>query len=275
MADQYNAVEITDEEKASLSVEEQTTESDNQPVNGKTETEEPSQEVSETVEVEDEFTGLEIDGERYDLDTINAWREDSDNKDNWQKSNTEKSQELAQWNKLSEKLQDPEFREYIKDFFYDNPDEANKLGLDSLQALGIQEDEPQEEESTGKMYELEDRLNSIEEDKMVVELGHELDQLVSLNKELIPDDDTELEFLSFVEDNQIASLELGFKLWSHDKIVDQLDHLKKLDENKSRNTGKVISKSQKGAAEEQSNKALKDWNDVNMKNPEVAKFFNH
>ena len=61
-----------------------------------TTTEEPSPGVSETEVVDDRF---EIDGERYDADTIKEWMKDSQNKSEWSKSNTEKAQKLSQWNK--------------------------------------------------------------------------------------------------------------------------------------------------------------------------------
>ena len=84
-----------------------------------TTTEEPSTEVNEPVVVD----GFEIDGERYDREAIMAWREDSDNKESWQKSNTEKAQNLSKWSKLSEKINgDDSFREHIKDFFFDDPE---------------------------------------------------------------------------------------------------------------------------------------------------------
>ena len=93
-----------------------------------TTTEEPVEAVSETEVVDDRF---EIDGERYEADTIKEWMKDSQNKSEWSKSNTEKAQKLSQWNKLSEKINgDDEFREHIKDFFFDSPEALKALGLD-------------------------------------------------------------------------------------------------------------------------------------------------
>jgi len=282
MPNPYNNVEITPEEITSLNEEpqeevgtpkeEETTASQNEAT-----TEEPSQEVSDT-EVEDSFNGLEIDGERFDLDTINQWREDSSNKQSWQKSNTSKSQELSKWNKLVEKINtDEEFSDYMKDYFYDNPEEVKKLGLDgSIEVDDIPTDlDPEDNvvESDSRMDEIQERLDGFEVDKMVAELDHELTELVEKNSEYFQNETDELDFLAYVDDNKVGDLEVGFRLWSFDQMQDQLDHYKKLDNNKSRNAGKVISREQKGAMDEKSDTPLKGWKDVSINNPEIAKYF--
>ena len=139
----YNNIELTQEEMDSLSdmiigpetgangsTDSQTTdevENAVQTAETETATEEPSTEVNEPV-VED---GFEIDGERYDREAIMAWREDSTNKESWQKSNTEKAQNLSKWGKLGQKInEDENFRDHLKDFFFDDPEAVKALGLD-------------------------------------------------------------------------------------------------------------------------------------------------
>lgn len=112
-------------------------------------TEESSKEVNDT---DVDGDGFEIDGERYDADTIKAWMSDSQNKAEWQKSNTQKSQELAKWNKFAEKLNgDDEFKEHIKDFFFDSPDDFEKLGLDSLPVQETEEEPTHLEERMDRL----------------------------------------------------------------------------------------------------------------------------
>ena len=87
-------------------------------------------EVETEAEIEDTFDGLDIDGNQFTREQILAWREDSDNKESWNKSNTEKAQNLSKWNKLSEKInKDDSFRDHVKDYFFDDPEAIKSLGL--------------------------------------------------------------------------------------------------------------------------------------------------
>ena len=128
----YNNIELTEAEEQSLEnpdIELETTESpadDN--ASDQATVEETSQaEVTEPIAVDN----FEIDGKDYSRDQILQWRDDSDNKDSWQKSNTEKAQGLSKWNKLAGKIQEDEsFRNHIKDFYYDDPEAIKALGID-------------------------------------------------------------------------------------------------------------------------------------------------
>lgn len=53
---------------------------------------------------------------------------------------------------------------------------------------------------------------------------------------------------------------------------EQLSHYKKLDDNSARNRGKIINTAQVGAKEVKTDKKM-GWNDVNMENPDIAKYF--
>jgi len=63
-----------------------------------------------------------IDGKEYTLDEIKAWKTDSDNKTNWQKSNTQKAQQLAQ---KAEELKLIESK--INELFKDEPGKRDAL----------------------------------------------------------------------------------------------------------------------------------------------------
>ena len=259
MADNYSAVEISTEEQSSLT----------QADVPKTEVAEtpPTEEVTETNEVE----GLEIDGEMYSFDDISKWKSDSDNKESWQKSNTEKAQSLSKWNKLTQKVaQDSEFKSHIKDYFYDNPEEANKLGLDLTEGLPSAEEHSPEE---SPINHLEERLNALEVDKKVDILGSELESIEQGNPSVFKTEQDSLEFLEFVDENNITNLETGFKLWSFDKVQDELNHFKKLNENKERSQKAVINDSGIGASEVKQEFKPTNYKDISLDNPEVAKYF--
>ena len=242
-----------------------------------TTTEEPSPGVSETEVVDDRF---EIDGERYDADTIKEWMKDSQNKSEWSKSNTEKAQKLSQWNKLSEKINgDDEFREHIKDFFFDNPEAFKALGLDGEMPVA-------EESMDETPSELESRLEALENveservmDSRVEALDSQLAQLEKSNPTLLGDGKSG-EFLDFAEENAerfvqngIPNLDLAFKEWSYDAIQDQLTHFKQLANNKSRNAGIVVNKSEVGAKESKAPKKLTSYKDISVSDPDIAKYF--
>lgn len=257
MADNYSTVEISKEEQSSLVTADKPN----------TEVAEPSQEVTEANEVE----GVEINGEMYSLDDISKWKSDSDNKESWQKSNTEKAQGLSKWSKLTQKIaQDSEFKTHIKDYFYDNPEEANKLGLDLSEGLESAEENSPDDNPINM---LEDRLNALEVDKQVDVLGNELDQIEQSNPSIFKSEEDSLEFLEFVDQNDILDLEAGFKLWSFDKVQDELNHFKKLNENKQRSQQAVINDSGIGASEVKQDFKPTNYKEITVDNPEIAKYF--
>ena len=282
MVNKYNEVEITEEELASL---EETTESPIAEVEtAKPESEETSEveETEEVIEAEEDDDSIEIDGEKYDLDTIMSWKEDSANKENWQKSNTKKAQDLSKWNKFVEKVQkDDDFKDHIKDYFYDNPEEVQKLGIDSIETI---ETDVAEEDATPS--EIEARLQALEEieseriqENREAFLENQMNDLEEKYPDILDQKGT-MKFLEYADKNSenflrngIVDLKGAFKEWSFDAMQDKLSHYKKLEKNKSRNSGKVITKSQKGAIEEVKPKQYKSFKEVSMDDPEIAKYF--
>jgi hypothetical protein len=279
MANEYNNIELTAEEHQALENLNEITESpsdDNVSEQETTTGETSQQEVTEPIAV----GNFEIDGKEYSRDQILQWRDDSDNKENWQKSNTEKAQELSKWNKLTEKVQkDESFRNHIKDFYYDDPDTVKSLGLDG-------ETVPLEETKTSNVVEM--RLEALESVEGARLMEHRVDQLDGVltklendNPDYLGDQDKVSEFLEFADSNSQKFLENGmpnlgraFKEWSHGQMQEELAHLKKLDINSKRNTG-VINTSEAGAKEIKSDKKLSDWKDVSMNDPDIAKYFDN
>ena len=282
----YNEIEISPEEMSELdnaglpaeSVEVEETTMSEEPETATEESVEVEETVNETEVVDDRF---EIDGERYDADTIKGWMKDSQNKSEWSKSTTEKAQRLSKWNKLSEKINgDDELREHIKDFFFDNPEEFKALGLDGELPVAEQ---PVVAETPS---EIEERLKTLEgiESGRVMEsridaLDSQLTQLEKSNPMLLEGEKT-TEFLTFAENNAdrfiqngIPNLDLAFKEWSYDMLKDQLDHYKQLDNNKSRNAGKIVNSSEAGAKEAKTPKKYTNFREMSVDDPDIAKYF--
>ena len=93
MPNPYNEIEISEDEKASVMTDDNPTQeakdSDSTPV------ESSNQEVTESKE-EDVYQMFDESENRFvDVDEIQKWRDSFDNQSNWQKSNTEKAQNIA------------------------------------------------------------------------------------------------------------------------------------------------------------------------------------
>ena len=221
---------------------------------------------------------VEIDGETYDGAEVLKWREDSQNKENWQQSNTQKAQEVAKWSKLGNKLDsDEEFHDYVKDYFYEDEKELKQLGLNKeFQPMEeSEESEPVQEQKTDpKINEVEERLNNMELERVVDDLESELNSIVDNNNHMFSEEGSEEDFLDFIEQSQMTDLQDAYKVWSYDKMQIQLDHQDKIDGNKERNRGKVVQKSEVGAQEESNPKSYKNLKDINIADPDVAKYFN-
>ena len=307
MPSPYNDVELTDSDKQSIYENPGMTEDQNPReagVDGKegfgsqahdTDTQEEEVETQAETQAETETEGetevyesdefnledyeVEIDGETFDGAEILKWREDSSNKENWQASNTQKAQEIAKWSKFNNKIaEDSEFRDYVKDFFYEDESGLKELGLDKeLRPLGFEEEimaEPEKGETDMKMEEVEGRLNQMEFERHVDDLELELNAIVDDNKDSFEGEDDEIKFLEFAQESNMTDLNQAFKLWSYDKMQDELDHHRQLDGNKQRNIGKVVHNSKVGATEVSTPKTYKNMKDININDPDVAKYFN-
>ena len=291
MPSPYNDVELTDSDKESI-YENPGIKEDQSPreagIDGEDtfesqthDTETPEEEyyegdVSESEEFNLEDYEVEIDGEVYDGADIMRWQEDSANRENWQASNTQKAQEIAKWSKFNDKLSsDDEFRDYVKDFFYDDNASLEKLGLDKdLQPLEYESEDQPYEESYDRIDEVEGRLNEMEFERHVDDLEVELDSIIDDNPDLFSGVDDDVEFLEFAQESGMSDLTQAFKVWGYDKMQGEVDHHRKLDGNRQRNQGKVVHNSRIGATEVSTPKQYKEMKDIDMKDPDVAKYFN-
>ena len=301
----YNEVEISEEEVQALENPEESTVSqpaieadekvDNISTEESNEVEAPiikdEVETETTVEPakagEDDFDGLDIDGNQISREQILAWREDSDNKENWQKSNTEKAQNLSKWNKLSEKInKDESFRSHLKDYFFDDPEAIKSLGLDG--DIDIPKTETKEEVvAPVASPEVEQRLKMLEDiegDRLMETRVDQLDEQLTNLEDKFPEyleGEKVAEFLEYADknatkfvDDGMPNLERAFREWSYGEMQAELDHFKKLDKNGKRNEGKIIGTAQVGAKEVTTPKKLSNnWKQITMEDPEIAKYF--
>jgi hypothetical protein len=298
MGKEYSQVEISDEMKEMLdnpfddlnletpeTTESQETEKSEADDTSATETttEETSHEVTEPV-VEDR-SYIEINGQKYDKETVLKFKEDSDNKSSWQKSNTEKAQNLSKWGKLTDKINnDEEFRGHLKDYFFDDPEAIKALGLDGEINIPVSEKEVKEVIADDKTEIRLRALETVERGRLmesrVDKLDRDLTRIEKANPEILKGEKG-AQFLEFAEknahkfqENGMPNLDRAFKEWSYDELQNQLNHYKKLEQNSKKNTG-VINKSEGGAKEVKSPNKIKAWRDVSMDNPDIAKHFDN
>tara|TARA_Y100001963_G_scaffold68984_1_gene96104 strand:- start:13459 stop:14343 length:885 start_codon:yes stop_codon:yes gene_type:complete len=286
----YNKVEISAEEISAIDGE-KTTVSESP----KEETQENSvqeQPIADSKTVDSRATNpegsnsnlvyeLEMNGQTYTLDDIASWKKDADNKAEWSKSNTEKAQQIAGVGKFLNKFkEDSDFQEHMK-MYFDDEKEFNSFGLSDA-------DVPEVESEQVEVNPLEERLNKLEQteqnriiDQRAENLDVELSDLEKHYPEILGNEQQVLEFLDFSERNSAryrdsngnVSLADMFKEYSFDYLQQELSHYKKLGENKNRNSGKVINRSEVGATETVTPKKYNSWDDVKASDPEINKYF--
>jgi hypothetical protein len=244
-------------------------------------------EVSKTEEVtnpegsnSDYVYDVDIDGKSYSIDDIAQWKSDSDNKESWNKSNTEKAQKIAGVGKFLKKFnEDEKLQEHLKGYFDDEKD-FDSLGL---KGNDVVESTPEPEISS----ELDDRLYKLEEaeyGRVVEHRTSNLDQELSTLEEKYPDvlgtPEQVMDFLNFADNNSaryrdddgIVDISHMFKEYSFDHMRTELSHFKKLNDNGNRNNS-VIDRSEVGAVETVTPTSYRSWKDIDGKNPDLKKYF--
>ena len=281
MDNKYNDVEITEEDKASLSLSEEEAGNDS-----------PEQSVSddqipepEEALVEEEDSGIDLEDielqvgeETFTSEDIQRWMDDSQNKEDWQASNTQKAQELSRWNKLIDKVNTDEgFRKYMGDYFYDNPDELAKLNLDGKSAAlcieEVEQDQAQPELGDPRIDELSEKVMDLESDKIVEVLEDDMQELVAGNPDWFETEEDEVNFLSFCAENNIGDLTAGFMLYTWDDLLEHNQHLQKLQDNRERNNGAVVTTRSAGGPEQNAPRSYSDYKDMSMDDPDISKYF--
>ncbi len=288
----YNNVELSQEELGSLEGQEQTTTSEETPKEAtqensvtdvKASNEADSRATNPEGSSDNEQTyGFEIDGKEYSISDVEQWKKDSDNRNDWQKSNTEKAQQIAGVGKFLKKFnEDKELQSHIKDYF-DNDKEFDSYGLNS----NFIEPEETVEQVENNPY--EERLNKLEEaensriiDQRTDNLEQELSGLEGKYPDLLGTPDKVMNFLDFSEKNSEryrdsngnVSLSNMLREYSFDYLQEELGHYKKLDKNNSRNSNIVVDRSEVGARETITPKKFTSWKDINPYDEDLKQYF--
>ena len=178
---------------------------------------------------------------------------------------------------MNDKLtQDSDFKEHIKDYFYNDEDAYRKLGLDESYEP-LEEDIEQylaKDDEYDTTSELETRVQELEFEKQVNDMEVEFDQLVRDNTDIFTNEDDEIQFLEYVEENEIPDLNLAFSLYTRDYYKAQVDQARQLSENAGRNEGRVVMNSSVGAREVRTPSKPKNYKEISMDNPDIAQYFN-
>ena len=183
-----------------------------------------SQETEQVEQAEDApfVDELDLDGTVYTMDELRAALEDSQNKNEWQKSNTQKAQEVAdarklldgekqKWNSI---MQDQELVDTLKDY----------LGEDHA-LFNTKEPSNDTQQDTNQVPEpVQDRLRELEERFEMQEaeaaVERDIQSLIAKHPELDGNEDALQEVLQTSVDKGITNLEDAFILTNHQASVD-------------------------------------------------------
>ena len=202
-----------------------------------TETNEPEQELSEGNEeqtdtvseyetLDDDVVFESEDGSRYTLSDIESWKQDADNRHSWNKSNTEKAQEIADQRRavepmvqFLEKIKESEdFSETLVEAIEDElGKEAGQLFKQSLQMDNKDLPNPYESELT----EARERVAQMEAQQVLDQSMADLKSTYSLN------DKQTQEVLDYAiqkheSDGRLLTLEEAYKVMNFDKPKEEV-----------------------------------------------------
>ena len=214
---------LVDEEGAA-----QSTEQDSQPNGEEATIDEQTQETEQLVQTEDaptteEVTSVEIDGKEYSLEELKTFQEDSKNRSEWFKSNTQKAQEnaaerksleqeRAQWDELRK---DSELMDTLKDYLGEDHSLFTKPKVvepSEVTTQDTKESSEVDDKLTSRIQELEDKL---EEQQATQQLERDISALVRNHPELEGQDDAVKEVLNTAYEKQMTNLEDAFVLTNH------------------------------------------------------------
>lgn len=282
----YNDVELSSEELGSLEGQGTTTsqetpkeETQENSVNDANASNEADSRATNPEGSSDYEYQLEMDGETYSVDDIEQWKKDSDNKSNWNKTNTEKAQGIAGVGKFLKKFQGDEgLRTHLKEYFKDEK-EFESFNLNSTIS-------DVEEQVEGTPF--EERLNRLEQfennrvvDQRTDNLQEELSSLENQYPNVLGTPEKVMDFLNFSErnsaryrdNNGVIKLSDVFREYSYDALNEELSHFKKLNDNKNTNDGSVVNRSEIGAKDVQTPKHIQSWKDIDPHDEDFKQYF--
>lgn len=189
-------------------------------------TEQPAETESAPSVKEEEYVELsevDIDGETYSVDDMKSFINDSRNKDEWQRKNTQRSQDLAnerkalraeseKWNSLK---QDDELMDTLKDFidtdhplFKENSEVSEEPELSETQDTTT---------SDQKYVELEAKVTQMEAEKQV---ERDVAALTAAHPELVNDPEALDQVLNVAVDQNLMDLETAYAVTAYQAAED-------------------------------------------------------
>jgi len=213
------------------------------------ETEQPES-SEETVTTEDgepeviDFTEIEIDGVTYTTEQLQEALRDSSNKAEWQKSNTQKAQEVAQqekalkaeFDRINGVMKDDEVVETMKDLLGEDHEFFKESTVKFSDNAETKTEETQVEPvQDTRVEELEAQVREMQ---LKDEVAREISQLVNAHPELKDDGDAVSEVLDIAVERNITDLEDAFVLaqaraTEESAIMKAMKKLKEADELKA------------------------------------------
>lgn len=175
----------------------------------------PTDDSEPTMERMSEF---EYEGQTYTTEQLQEAINDSSNRADWQRSNTQKSQEnasqekalKAEFNRIKGVMSDDEVVETMKDVL----GEDHEFFKESTVKFSNNADEKQEQNLVESQDDtrFEELENKIQEMQLREEVASEINELVTAHPELEKDGDAIAEVLDIAVDRNISSLEDAFTL---------------------------------------------------------------
>jgi len=165
--------------------------------------------VEEQSEPEENKDVFEISGEQYSLKDIENWKTDSENRSEWQKSNTKKSQDIsterkalqAEMDKWMALRDDSDLLDAVRDYLGDDAD-SHPLFMEPKEVSQSEESEPKAEptELENRVVELETRL----------QVETDIQNLMKSHPELRDNEDAVKEVIDVMINRNLPSLEDAF-----------------------------------------------------------------
>ena len=169
-----------------------------------------------------DFKEIEIDGQTYTTEQLQEAINDSSNRADWQKSNTQKAQEIAsqekalkaEFDRIKGVMSDDEVVETMKDVLGEDHEffkESTVKFSDNAEQNQEQSNStpPVQNQDDSRFEELE---NKIQEMQLKEEVANEINELVTAHPELEKDGEAIAEVLDIAVDRNISSLEDAFTL---------------------------------------------------------------
>lgn len=186
------------------------------------ETEQPenSEETVPTNDSEPEvidFSEIEIDGETYTTEQLQEFIKDSMNKVEWQKSNTQKAQEIAnqekalkaEFDRINGVMKDDEVVETMKDLLGEDHEFFKESDVKFSENVEQVQESSNNNKDDARFEELEGQVREMQ---LKEQVANEINQLVQAHPELKDDGDAISEVLDIAVDRNIADLEDAFTL---------------------------------------------------------------